>query len=92
MKWTLELPAKLAKMTPEQRVQHDQRETLWQHVLNIKLSIGKCTDCTAKVTRDDCGWFEFDHINPENKVAAVFNLTYQLRPIQEIDLEIAKCE
>src|SRR5439155_7929541 len=42
-----------------------------QHVNKIKLSIGKCKLCDRIVTSETTCCFDFDHINPKNKILEV---------------------
>jgi hypothetical protein len=68
-----------------------KRDRNANHVKNAKIKVGACTDC--ELVCDEYTWvaFQWDHIDPSNKIA---NLSKMVKwaSIQELDAEIAKCE
>ncbi len=63
-----------------------------KYVNGIKMKIGKCTDCDRKVTEETLVCFEFDHIDPVNKLENIAWLMTKSKSLDVIEKEIAKCE
>jgi len=67
-----------------------------QHLNAIMKKIGKCLDCGYLVVDEDGEWrghhFDFDHINPPDKIIAVSQLVGRCFDARSrIDAEVAKC-
>jgi len=63
-----------------------------QYVNEIKLSIGKCQSCNRLITPETTCCFDFDHINPDNKIMEVSQMVSKSYSYQKINDEIKKCQ
>ena len=62
------------------------------HIINIKIGIGKCKNCDRKVTKDKVCCFDFDHIDRNTKFKSISELGKGSYTIEKIDDEIKKCQ
>ena len=94
-KWKLELPERLTKMDALQRAEHEHFQLRRELVEQIKLRIGACMECKAKVTELDSSWFEFVKpapSKPEEKVLTTWQLQQGQVPTEEMEAAIMKRE
>ena len=68
------------------------RQAKQLHVLARKLEIGNCTDCGLQVTTHNFVVFQFDHIDRTTKTHKIADMVKASCTLNDIDLEIAKCE
>jgi hypothetical protein len=57
-----------------------------------KLSRAICLHCDLHVTADTVMMFDFDHIDPMNKIMGISDMVQQLRSVEEIAAEMKKCQ
>lgn len=64
-----------------------------EHVLKRKLEVGGCDieTCRKEVTEENSCMFDWDHLDPNTKIASVSQLSLQGKPILVVDEEIKKC-
>lgn len=62
-----------------------------EFVAGEKMRRGKCTDCGLKVGTVPFSVFDFDHSSP-NKVTTVAIMVHDCYPLEEIAVEMAKCD
>ena len=77
-------------MRPDNRIISYRNQ---EYVLQKKLEIGGCQieDCPRRVTKENSCCFDWDHINPEEKVTTISNMVCEGRSISIIEEELKKC-
>jgi hypothetical protein len=58
----------------------------------IKLQTKCCFDCKREVTSNNLPGFEYDHLNPEEKIDRICRMVEENRPDEELLAEIKKCQ
>lgn len=57
-----------------------------------KTTRGECCDCGFKVHNENFRAFDFDHRNPQEKIASISDMCKNSADIQKIIEEIKKCD
>lgn len=68
------------------------REKLNDRVFAEKLRIGACYDCNRNVTIESLCAFDFDHLNPKDKIEKVSAMVRNERSMATLEAEMAKCQ
>jgi len=68
-----------------------RRESSRKYVNEVKLKMGKCSDCSVKVKPETTFCFDFDHIDRKNKKIDISRMVTRGYSSELIDTEIAKC-
>ncbi len=61
------------------------------HVENTKLEIAACQECNAEVKQEITEYHEFDHLDPQTKIAGISEMCYGTHTLDDVKKEIAKC-
>ena len=62
------------------------------HIIAKKLEIGHCHDCNIKATEHNFVIFQFDHLDRHTKTAKIADMVKTKHTINDIDIEINKCQ